>query len=108
WLVLMPGMSEKVIDEFARRGTQPQRLDSVGCMADLVPRHQIAEITRTFDAPFRNTFGSTETGSVPGGGPGSRVAVGVVAQDLGKSQSSMCRVRLVDEAGREVAPGEPG
>ena len=108
WLVLMPGMIEKVVDELKRRGSKPQAMDSVGCMADLVPRHQIADVTRLFNAPFRNTFGSTETGPAPGGGPGGRVPVGVVAQDLGKSLSSMCRIRLVDEEGCDVAPGQPG
>jgi fatty-acyl-CoA synthase len=101
-------MIEKVVEEFRRRGSRPQPVDSVACMADLVPRHVIAEVTTLFDAPFRNTFGSTETGPAPGGGRAGRVAVGVVAQDLAKSQSSMCQVRLVDEEGRDVGVGEPG
>lgn len=106
WFVLMPGMIDKVLDEFRRRGTRPQAPDSVGCMADLVPRQQIAQVTRLFDAPFRNTFGSTEAGPAPGSG--GRIPVGVVAEDLAKRQSSLCRVRLVDEAGADVAHGQAG
>ena len=108
WFVLMPGMIDKVLEELKRRGSEPQPMDSVGCMADLVPRHQIAEVTRLFNAPFRNSFGSTEAGPAPGGGRGGRIAVGLVPQDLGKSQSSMTRVRLIDEEGCDVAPGQPG
>lgn len=33
---------------------------------------------------------------------------GVAPENLAKNQSSLCRVRLVDEAGQDVAPGEPG
>jgi len=106
WFVLMPGMIDKVLDEYRRRGTRPQPVDSVGCMADLVPRPQIAEVTRLFGGPFRNTFGSTETGPAPGSG--GRVPVGVVPTDLAKNQSALCRVRLVDEEGEDVAPGQPG
>ena len=106
WFVLMPGMIDKVLDEYARRGTRPHPADSVGCMADLVPRQQIVDVTRLFNAPFRNTFGSTEAGPAPGSG--GRVPVGVAPENLAKNQSSLCRVRLVDEAGQDVAPGEPG
>ena len=106
WFVLMPGTIDKVLDEYRRRGTRPHAPDSVGCMADLVPREEIAEVTRLFGAPFRNTFGSTESGPAPGSG--GRVPVGVVPDNLSKNQSSLCRVRLVDEAGADVAPGQPG
>ncbi|MGI4812660.1 MAG: class I adenylate-forming enzyme family protein [Janthinobacterium lividum] len=106
WLVLMPGMIDKVVEALTQRGIRPQPMDAVGCMADLIPRHQLAEVTRLFNAPYRNTFGSTETGPAPGGG--GLVGVGVVPESLGKRQSSLCRVRLVDVEGRDVAPGEPG
>ncbi|RXL42929.1 long-chain fatty acid--CoA ligase, partial [Citrobacter sp. AAK_AS5] len=46
WFVLMPGMIERVIHELKSRGIQPKPVDTVGCMADLVPRHQIAELTQ--------------------------------------------------------------
>ncbi|MCW5653186.1 class I adenylate-forming enzyme family protein [Hydrogenophaga sp.] len=106
WFVLMPGMVERFLDEARRRGLQPRPVDSVGCMADLVPRHQIAEVTRLFNAPFRNSFGSTETGPAPASA--GRIAVGVPPDDLAKTQSALCRVRLVDEDGHDVRPGEPG
>src|SRR5699024_2307995 len=77
-----------------------------GCMADLVPRHQIAELTEMLDAPYINSFGSTETG----GAPASKdmIDVGVVPDNLCKQQSSYCQIRLVDENDNEVPDGEPG
>ena len=39
---------------------------AIGAMADLVPRHQLAEITTLLDAPYANTFGATETGPAAG------------------------------------------
>lgn len=110
-LTLMPGMIDRVIDELNRTGTKPRRIVSCGCMADLVPRHQIAAITTLLGAPFRNSFGSTETGSPPAGN--GAVPVGVLPESLAKRQNSLCRIRLVDtdeETGddRDVPDGEPG
>jgi len=75
-------------------------------MADLVPRHQIAEITTLLNAAFRNTFGATETG----GPPASRhvIPVGATPERLSKVQSSYTRLRLVDEEDRDVPDGSPG
>lgn len=81
-------------------------MTSIGCMADLVPRHQIAEITTLLDAPFRNSFGSTETGSPPASK--GLIPVGVLAESLSKSQNSFCQIRLVDEDDRDVRDGDPG
>ncbi|MDT7950926.1 MAG: class I adenylate-forming enzyme family protein [Acetobacteraceae bacterium] len=105
-LTLMPGMIDRVIDEMKRSGTKPRSIVSCGCMADLVPRHQIAEITTLLDAPFRNSFGSTETGSPPAGG--HSVPVGELPERLSKRQNSLCLIRLVDEDDRDVPDGEPG
>ncbi|HLJ64933.1 MAG TPA: AMP-binding protein, partial [Stellaceae bacterium] len=63
WLTLMPGMIDQVIAELKRTGAKPVGINTLGCMADLVPRHQIAEITALLGAPYVNSFGSTETGS---------------------------------------------
>jgi fatty-acyl-CoA synthase len=58
------------------------------------------------NAKFRNTFGSTETGQPPA----SRhlIPVGTVPERLSKTQSSYCRIRLVDENDRDVPDGVPG
>jgi fatty-acyl-CoA synthase len=106
WLQLMPGMIDKVLEEVRRRGIKPKPVHLVGSSADLLPRQLIAEVTRLFNAPLRNTFGSTEAGPAPGGA--GVVTMGVAPENLDKKQSSLCRVRLADEEGRDVALGEPG
>jgi acyl-CoA synthetase (AMP-forming)/AMP-acid ligase II len=105
-LTLMPGMIDRVIDEMRGMNAKPQPMVSIGCMADLVPRHQIAEITTLLNAPFRNSFGSTETGSPPA----SRgvIPIGELATSLSKSQNSFCQIRLVDEDDNDVKDGDPG
>ncbi|MFX5199175.1 AMP-binding protein, partial [Acinetobacter baumannii] len=75
-------------------------------MADLVPRHQIAELTRLLDAPYLNSFGATETGLPPASG--SVIEVGVTPTDLAKRISSFCEIRLVDPLDNDVPDGEPG
>jgi len=105
-LTLMPGMIDRVIAELDRTGLRPKGARSIGCMADLVPAAQIARITELYQAPFRNSFGSTETG----GAPASRgaIAVGVLPTTLSKLQNSYCQIRLVDEDDVEVPDGQPG
>lgn len=106
WLVLMPGTLAPLIAELKRRRTRPRGIGQCGAMADLVPAHEIAEITRLLDAPYANTFASTETGLAPA----SRglLAVGEVPERLAKRQTGYCEVRLVDADDREVPDGEPG
>ena len=105
-VTLMPAAIGRVIEELHRTGLRPKSLKICGAMADLVPRHQIAEVTTLLNAEFRNTFGSTETG----GPPASRhvIAVGVLPDNLSKMQSSWSRVRLVDEQDQDVPDGTPG
>jgi acyl-CoA synthetase (AMP-forming)/AMP-acid ligase II len=75
-------------------------------MADLVPAHQIAEVTRLLGAPYLNSFGSTETGVPPASG--NLIPVGQVPARLSKQQNSFCEIRLVDPEDREVPAGTPG
>ena len=105
-LTLMPGMVDRVIAEIERTGLMPKGARSLGCMADLVPLEQIARVTTLYQAPFRNSFGSTETGSAPA----SRglIGIGELPQTLSKQQNSYCEIRLVDANGVDVADGEPG
>src|SRR3970282_1132253 len=65
-----------------------------------------AEVTRLLDAPYLNSFGSTETGVPPASG--NVVPVGEVPRRLSKRQNALCEVRLVDETDRDVPPGTPG
>lgn len=106
WLTLMPGMIGPFIDAMRRKNITPKGVKTAGCMADLVPRHQIAELTELLQAPYVNSFGSSETGSPPASK--DMIEVGVVAQSLPKQQSSYCQIRLLDEEGNEVPDGEPG
>ena len=106
WLVLMPGMIEPLIDELKRRNVKPRGIKTCGAMADLVPRHQIAEITELLDAPFVNSFGSTETGVPPA--TASLLAVGQVPENLAKRQNSLTLLRLVDADDNDVPDSAPG
>ncbi len=106
WLIVIPGMVESFIAEMKRRARPPAGIRLCGVMADLVPGHQLAEITRLLNAPYANTFGSTETGSLPAAG--RPVPIGVVPQKLTKYPSPNCEIRLVDEDDRDVPPGTPG
>jgi fatty-acyl-CoA synthase len=106
WLVLIPGMIEPLLGALRGRPFRPRGIRAIGAMADLVPPHQIAEITTALGAPYANTFGATETGLPPG--TADLVPVGTTPADLAKRQSSFCEVRLVDSDDREVPDGEPG
>lgn len=106
WLVLMPGMVGAMIDELQRRRITPRGVTLCGAMADLVPAHQLAEVTRLLGAPYGNTFGSTETGLPPASI--GRLPVGEVPRSLSKSQSPFCEIRLVDPEDRDVPDGTPG
>jgi acyl-CoA synthetase (AMP-forming)/AMP-acid ligase II len=106
WLPLVPGMIEPLLGALRGRPFRARGIRVIGAMADLVPPHQIAEITAALDAPYANTFGATETGLPPG--TADLVPVGVAPADLAKRQSSFCQVRLVDADNREVPDGEPG
>ena len=106
WLVVIPGMVESFIDEMKRRNQPPAGVKLCGVMADLVPGHQLAEITRLLNAPYGNTFGSTETGSLPAAG--TSVPIGVIPTSLSKIPSPNCEMRLLDEDDNDVGPGTPG
>lgn len=106
WLLLMPATIEPVLKRLRETNTQPRGVRVVGCMADLVPAAQIAEVTTYFDAPFVNSFGSTETGLPPA--TSHLIPVAEVPVDFSKRLSSLCEFRLVDEQGLDVEPGATG
>ena len=105
-LLLMPGMIEPLIEELERRAIRPAGITVCGAMADLVPAHQLARITRLLDAPYMNSFGSTETGAPPASG--NRIPVGEVPTKLSKQENRFCEIRLVDPLDRDVPDGSPG
>jgi acyl-CoA synthetase (AMP-forming)/AMP-acid ligase II len=104
-LMVVPGIVERFLKEARATNFRPFSVTTVGCMADLVPRHQIAELTELMQAPYRNSFGMTETAQIATAGV---VPIGVVPERLSKTQSSLCRIRLVDANDEEVPDGEPG
>jgi fatty-acyl-CoA synthase len=106
WLVLVPGVVDRFIDGARAARLVPNGVRLCGVMPDLVPRHQIEEVMDILGAPFFNSFGSTETGLPPASG--GVIAPGRVPQRLPKRQSSLCEIRLVDSADRDVADGQPG
>ncbi len=101
WLPLVPGMIESFAAVLRARQVRPKGIRAIGAMADLVPRHQLAEITTLLEAPYANTFGATETGLPPG--TASFIPIGEAPTDLAKRQSGFCEVRLVDPDDNEVA-----
>ena len=106
WFVMMPGTLEAFIAERRANPLPVKGIKVCGAMADLVPPHQIAELTGLLDTPYLNSFGATETGLPPG--TADLIAPGVVPQTLSKRISAFCEVRLVDPDGDEVPVGMPG
>jgi acyl-CoA synthetase (AMP-forming)/AMP-acid ligase II len=106
WLLLMPATIEPVLKRMEETNTLVRGVKVVGCMADLVPATQIAKVTAMLDAPFVNSFGSTETGLPPA--TGHLIPVGELPVDLSKKISSLCEFRLVSEDDNDVIQGEIG
>ena len=106
WLVTMPGTTDRMIAALKAESSRPVGVRAVGVMPDLVPRAEIAELTALLDAPYPNTFGSTETGSPPCSG--SSIPPGVVPDRLSKHLSPLCELRLVDPDGNDVPDETPG
>lgn len=106
WLLLMPATITPVLERLRETNARIRGVKVVGCMADLVPAAQIAEVTEFLDAPFVNSFGSTETGLPPA--TGHLIPVAEVPADLSKKISSLCEFRLVDAHDNDVVPGEIG
>lgn len=106
WFLVMPGMIEEMIAGAKRRRTVARGIKLMGAMADLVPRHQIAEITTLLRAPYANTFGATETGLPPASA--GRLPIGTPPSRLSKVPNVSCVLRLVDLDDNDVPDGTPG
>lgn len=111
WLVLIPGMIERVVAEIRDRrarpgGWRPAPIRMVGALADLLPPDLVAEVSGALNAPYWNSFGSTETGMLPAAG--TRFAPGERPADLAKAPNGLHLWRLVGPDDHDVAPGEAG
>lgn len=106
WFVLIPGMVEALVEGFRANPVTVKGVRTCGAMADLVPPQAVADITQLLQAPYINSFGSTETGLPPAST--NLIPIGHVPTRLSKQQSSFCEIKLVDPDDNEVAPGEPG
>ena len=106
YLTVIPGMIEDFINQLKRLNAKPKPIGLIGAMADLVPKPMLREITTLLNAPYFNTFGSTETGNPPASA--NFVAIGDAPEVLSKKQNDFCEIRLVDPNDNDVPVGEPG
>ena len=106
WLVLIPGVYERLFERLDRAPLRPRGIGFLGAMADLTPRRHIAGATRRLGAPFLNSFGSTETGIPPASA--ALIPAGEAPASLSKRQNSLCEARLVDADGKDAPDGAPG
>ena len=106
FFILMPGMVGQFAAILEGRNVQVKGVGICGAMPDLVPREDIAYVTRILNAPYANTFGATETGLPPA--TSSTLPIGVVPTSLSKRQSAFCELRLVDPDDNDVPIGTPG
>jgi acyl-CoA synthetase (AMP-forming)/AMP-acid ligase II len=106
WLAILPGTIDRFCAAVVASGITPKGIDRLGAMADLVPPQQIAEVTALLQAPYANTFGSTETGLPPASA--GLLPVGQIPASLAKTVNALCEIRLVDADDRDVPEGEPG
>ncbi len=100
WLLLVPATIEPLLARLQANNIVARGVKVVGCMADLVPVNVIAAITTALDAPYLNTFGSTETGMPPLSA--NLIPIGVEPSSMAKRLSMMTEFRLVDAEGNDV------
>lgn len=106
WLVLIPGMIEPLVQALREKNVRPKGLKVIGVLADLVPAQLVGEASRLMNAPYWNSFGSTETGMLPAAG--TRFAIGEVPENLAKAHNGLYLWRLVDSEDQDVTPGQAG
>jgi len=106
WLMLVPATIEPLLDKLDQSGTVVKGIRVAGSMPDLLPNEVIARATTRLNAPFLNSFGSTETGFPPASA--RMIPIGEEPNDLTKRKSSLCEIRVLNDAGNEVAEDEIG
>jgi fatty-acyl-CoA synthase len=104
WLRLMPGMMGPFIEQLKIANVTKPSVRMCGGLVDLLPPHQIAEVSGLLGAHFLNSFGSTEVGTILHG----LLPPGEVPPDFSKEETTLAEVRLVDSSGADVADGVPG
>jgi fatty-acyl-CoA synthase len=105
-LTVLPGVVDRVVEALRSTGLPPLSVRTVGVVPDLVPPTSIAALTELVNAPYCNSFGTTECGWPPASK--AVIPVGVVPTRLSKEQSSYGMIKLVDEDDVVVPDGEPG
>jgi len=105
WLLLMPGMVGRFADLLQARAVRPHGVRVCGVMPDLVSPQEVARVTALLQAPYANTFGSTETGCPPCSA--GLISPGEAPASLAKTQSAFCEVRL-EADGRAAPEGTAG
>lgn len=106
WFSVLPGMADKLIDCMRSLRPHLRGVGMVGGMPDLIRPEQIGELSTLFNAPYLDSFGSTETGISPA--TGSLIPIGEIPGTLRKRQTAGCEIRLVDEFDQDVPDGTPG
>lgn len=109
WLSLSPAMYEKLIAEIKRRNATIKGVRAVGSMPELSPTEEIIELTKILDAPFLNTYGSTEAGFLTFTQNVFPVGAAETANgNMAKKEAFFCDVRLIDNDDNDVPHGEAG
>jgi fatty-acyl-CoA synthase len=106
WISVQPGTVGTLVAalEHETRPIRPVR--ACGVMPDLVPQTHLLRLAQLLQATYRNTFGSTETGTPPLSGEAVRIQDGPL--DLAKAPSAFTELRLVDGNDEDVPEGEIG
>lgn len=105
-LTVLPGVVDRMVEALKSTGLRPLSVRTVGVVSDLVPPTSIAALTELVNAPYCNSFGTTECGWPPASK--SLIPIGVVPTRLSKEQSSYGIIKLVDEDDNVVPEGEAG
>lgn len=106
YMGLQPGMIRRLVDHLEANRIVPLGMKTAGAMADLVPKADIAAVTRALNAHYLNSMGCTETGMFPGSG--NVLPIGQEPQSLSKHEGPFGLLRLVDDEGNDVPIGTPG
>ena len=92
--------NDRILIEGLKRRNKVKSIKQVGAMADLVPLHQIAELTSLLQAPMSTALRQHRDRA--SSGYRALIPVGEVAKSLSKRESNFCNVRLVDPEDRDV------
>jgi len=110
WLFLVPGVIDQFLDYVDEHDVDTDTFAPIRCtgaLADLTPPEKVERVTKLVDAPFHNSYGSTEVGWATSG---YLIPPGVAPDDaeLSKVESPLIDVKLVDENWTAVEQGSKG